>query len=132
MVSPPNWFSQNRLGELFGKQSFLEDNKLVLYTKPLPMGKNRVDRARRRYYWSWAGTWITGIAAWMLYGNFQSQSDALNFSPSPTRDMYDSALRANYLAIGSIGLVSLAVLVEFIQMGRYIHIAGEDAPARIK
>jgi hypothetical protein len=132
-ASPPNWFSQNQFGGVFGKKSFLEDNnKLVLYTKPLPMGKDRVDRARRQYYWAWGGTWVTGIAAWMLYGNFQSQSDSLNFSPNPNREMYNSGLQANYLAIGSIGLVSLAILVEFIQMGRYIHIAGEDAPAIAK
>jgi hypothetical protein len=131
-ASLPDLFLQNQFRDIFGKKSFLEGNRLVLYTKPLPMGKDRVDRARRRYYWAWGGTWITGIAAWMLYGNFQSQSDALNFSPNPSKDMYDSALQANYLAIGSIGLVSLAVLVEFIQMGRYIHIAGEDAPEMIK
>ncbi|MDR1637459.1 MAG: hypothetical protein LBR93_08975 [Treponema sp.] len=133
-ASLPGLFSQNPFRDIFGKKSFLEnnkeDNKLVLYTKPLPVGKDRVDRARRRYYWAWGGTWITGIAAWMLYGNFQSQSDALNFSPN--KDMYDSAIQANYLAIGGIGLVSLAVIVEFIQMGRYIHTAGEDAPAVIK
>jgi hypothetical protein len=131
-ASLPDLFSQNQFGDIFGKRSFLEGNKLVLYTKPFSVGKGGVDRARRQYYWAWGGTWITGIAAWMLYGNFQSQSDALDFSPNPSRDMYDSALQANYLAIGSIGLVSLAVLVEFIQMGRYIHIAGEDAPAMIK
>jgi hypothetical protein len=131
-ASLPNWFFQNQLGDIFGKKSSLEDNKLVLYTKSFPTGKDRVDKARRRYYWAWGGTWITGIAAWMLYGNFQSQSDALDFSSSPSQDMYDSALQANYMAIGSIGLVSLAVLVEFIQMGRYIHIAGEDAPTMVK
>ncbi|MDR3191755.1 MAG: hypothetical protein LBT87_01680 [Treponema sp.] len=131
-ASLPNWFSQSQFGGIFGKKSSLEDNGLVLYTKPLPMGRDRVDKARRRYYWAWGGTWIAGIAAWMLYGNFQSQSEALDFSSNPGKDMYDSALQANYLAIGSIGLVSLAVLVEFIQMGRYIHAAGEDAPTMVK
>jgi hypothetical protein len=131
-VSLPGRFFQNQLENIFGKKSSFEDNKLVLYTSSLPIDKDRVDKARRRYYWAWGGTWITGIAAWMLYGNFQSQSNALDFSPSPSQDMYDSALQANYIAMGGIGLVSLAVLVELIQMGRYIHIAGEDAPVRVK
>jgi hypothetical protein len=126
-----NWFSQNVSFNLFGKKSFLEDgNRLVLYTKPLPVGENRVDRARRRYYWSWAGTWVTGIAAWMIYGSYQSQYDALKLSPN--QDMYDAALQTGYIAMGSIGLVSLAVLVEIFNMARYINVAGEDAPAMIK
>jgi hypothetical protein len=128
--SLPIWPSRNKSGGIFGEKSFLEDNKLVLYTKPIPMGEGRVDRVRRQYYWAWAGTWITGIAAWMLYGNYQSQYDSLVIRPNP--DMYDSTLQASYMAMGSIGLVSLAVLVEFIQMGRYIYTAGEDAPAMIK
>jgi hypothetical protein len=131
-ASPPNWFSRNQFGGIFGKKSYLEDNKLILYTRPLPMGEDRVDRVRRQYYWAWGGTWITGIAAWMLYGNYQSQYDSLRLSPTPRMEMYDSALQAAYMAVGSIGLVSLAVLVEFIQMGRYIYTAGEDAPAMIK
>jgi hypothetical protein len=129
-ASLPNRVWKNQLGNIFGKKSSFEDNKLVLYTRSPSTDKDRVDKARRRYYWAWGGTWITGIAAWMLYGNYQSQSNAFNFSPN--QDMYDSAVRANYMAIGGIGLVSLAILVEFIQMGRYIHTAGEDAPVRVK
>ncbi|MDR0449739.1 MAG: hypothetical protein LBH26_00555 [Treponema sp.] len=130
--SLPAGSSRNRPGGIFGGKSFLEDNKLVLYTRPLPLGEDRVDRVRRQYYWAWGGTWITGIAAWMLYGNFQTQYDSLRLSPNPNMDMYDSALQASYLSVGSIALVSLAVLVEFIQMGRYIYIAGEDAPVMVK
>jgi hypothetical protein len=131
-ASLPNWFSRNQFGGVSGGKSHLEDNKLVLYTKPLPMGNERVDRARRRYYLAWGGTWITGITAWMLYGNYQSQANAIKYNPDASQAMYDSAMQASYMAIGSIGLVSLAVLMEFIQMGRYIYTAGEDAPAMIK
>jgi hypothetical protein len=137
-VRPPgttslqNWFSRNQFGGIFGRKSYLEDNKLILYTKPLPMGDSRVDKARQRYYWAWGGTWLTGIAAWMLYGSYQSQYDSLTYSSNPSTAMFDSATQANYLAIGGIGLVSLAVLVEFIQMGRYIYTASEDAPVMIK
>jgi hypothetical protein len=131
--APSNRLSQNQSGGIFGKRSSLEDgNRLVIYTKPIPLGENRVDKARRRYYWAWGGTWVTGIAAWMLYGSYQSQYDALKYSPTPTRPMYDSALQASYLAMGGIGLVSLAVLIEYIQMGRYIYTAGEDAPVVVK
>jgi hypothetical protein len=130
--SLPIWFPRGRTEGIFGKRSFREDNKLVLYARPLPVGEERVDRVRRQYYWAWAGTWITGIAAWMLYGNYQSQYDYLMVSPYPTRDMYNTAVEASYMALGSIGLVSLAVLVEFVQMGRYIYTAGEDAPAMLK
>jgi hypothetical protein len=128
---PPDRLSQSPLGGIFGKRAFLEDgNRLILYTKPLPLGEDRVDKARRRYYWAWGGTWVTGIAAWMFYGDYQTQYNSLKMSPN--RVMYDSALQASYLAMGSIAMVSLAVLVEYIQMGRYIYTAGEDAPVMVK
>jgi hypothetical protein len=131
-VSLPKWLLQDPSQSIFGKKSYLDDNKLVIYTKPFSARETRVSSARRQYYWAWGGTWITGIAAWMLYGNYKIQSDSLYASPNPRKDMYDSALQASYMAMGSIGLVSLAVLVEAIQMGRYIQSAGQDAPAMVK
>jgi hypothetical protein len=131
-VSLPKWFLQDPSEGIFGKKSYLEDNKLVFYTKPFSARENRVNKARQQYYWAWGGTWVTGIAAWMLYGNYKSQYDSLNFSPNPREDMYNSALQASYMAIASIGLVSVAILVEIIQMGRYIHSADQDAPEMIK
>jgi hypothetical protein len=125
-----DWFSRNQFGGIFGKKSYLDNNKLILYTKPLPLEDNRVDKVRRQYYLAWGGTWLAGIATWMLYGSYQAQYDALRLNPNP--GMYDSTLQTSYMAMAGVGLVSLAVLVEFIQMGRYIHIAGEDAPVMIK
>jgi hypothetical protein len=46
--------------------------------------------------------------------------------------MYDDATRLQTAFICGIGVVSAAVLVEAIQMARYIYIAGDDAPRVIK
>ncbi|GHV91977.1 hypothetical protein AGMMS50268_24800 [Spirochaetia bacterium] len=118
---------------LFPKKSTLEaGNTLQLQTRiPPPPGEDRVLKARRRYYRSWGGTWITGIAAWMLYGYSTTYTDTYNRNPI-SLDMYNDARRLQVASMCGIGLVSVAVLVEIIQMARYIHVADDDSPPLVK
>jgi hypothetical protein len=109
---------------------FSESDTLSLKTKtPLPTGQKRVDRARRRYYWGWGGTWITGAAAWVISGLFTAYSNAYQ-SPdntNPSMEMYDKVSTLYYINIGGIALVSVAVAHEIFQMARYIYTSGQDA-----
>jgi hypothetical protein len=109
---------------------FSEGDTLSLKTKiPPPSGQNRVEKARRRYYWAWGGTWIAGAAAWMISGLFTAYSDAYQ-SPdnqNPTREMYDQTMMFYYVNIGALALVGTAVAHEIFQMARYIYTAGQGA-----
>jgi hypothetical protein len=118
---------------LFPQKSDLEGNRLSLrLAPPYDPEEKRVDRARYWYYWAWAGTWLSSIGAWMINGYSTSVISAYNNSPNPTDDMYKKASRAQTLNFVGIGLVSAAVLVEIIQMARYITIAGKDAPPYVE
>jgi hypothetical protein len=114
---------------------FGEDDTLSLKTKiPLPSGQKRVEKARRRYYWSWGGTWIAGAAAWMIYGLFTAYSDAYQspYNQNPTREMYDQVTTLYYINIGALALVGTAVAHEIFQMARYIYTSTQGAAPIVK
>jgi hypothetical protein len=117
---------------LFPPKSRLEGNELSLrMTAPYDPEEKRVDKTRRLYYWAWGGTWVSAIAAWMINGYANSIVNSYIASPNPTKEMYDTAINYQKLNYAGIGLVSAAVLLEIIQMGRYIYTAGKDAPVYV-
>jgi hypothetical protein len=121
------------LAGLFPRQNELEGNRLILRTtEPYDPKEGRVDRARYWYYWAWGGTWASAIGAWMISGYSNSLVGAYNNNPMASNDLYNQAHRAQTLSFVGIGLVSAAVLVEFVQMARYITIAGKDAPKYVE
>jgi hypothetical protein len=126
-ISPswkPRFFTQ-----LFPPKSDLEGNSLTLRLgPPYDPEEKRVDRARYWYYWAWAGTWISAIGAWMINGYANSLVTAYNNNLYASDEMYKKADQAQTFNYVGIGLVSAAVLVEIIQMARYITIAGKDSP----
>jgi hypothetical protein len=101
---------------------------LLLKTKPpLPSGQKRVDQARRRYYWAWGGTWITGIVAWLAYGISDTYTKTYSASPNPDMDFYNQAKTLSYVSIGAWALVGTAVAHEIFQMVRYLYTSNQDA-----
>jgi hypothetical protein len=117
------------LAGLFGPKSDLEGNELKLRTAPpYDPEARRVDKTRRWYYWAWGGTWVSAMGAWMLNGYANSIIDSYRRSSPQTQEMYQQAQQAQIFNYAGIGLVSAAVLVEIIQMARYITTAGKDAP----
>ncbi|MDR2747769.1 MAG: hypothetical protein LBB77_10035 [Treponema sp.] len=119
--------------KLFPPKNDLEGNNLKLRLGPPYDPKaERVDRARRMYYWAWAGTWVSAIGAWMLNGYANSVVNAYNNNSARPVELYNKAKRAQTLNYVGIGLVSTAVLVEIIQMARYITIAGKDSPPYVE
>jgi hypothetical protein len=142
-MSPPPGYLPPALGspektrlfaKLFRPKSKLDGNSLSLRLgPPYDPDEKRVDRARYWYYWAWAGTWVSAIGAWMINGYANSIINAYN-DPASTHSsaMYEKAKRAQTLNFVGIGLVSAAVLVEIVQMARYITIAGKDAPAYVE
>ncbi|MDR2178464.1 MAG: hypothetical protein LBP20_10565 [Treponema sp.] len=114
-------------------RSDLEGNNLSLITSvPYDTKEGRVDKARRGSYWAWGGLWASAIAAWMINGHYNAVVNAYNNNPVRTEDFYNRAKKLegwNYLGIG---LVSAAVLIDIIQVLRYINTAGKDAPVFVE
>jgi hypothetical protein len=130
-LPPPIRTNRGRgfFANLFPPKSSLEGNNLNLVTAPpYDPKEGHVDKIRRGYYWSWGGVWVSAITAWMINGYANSVINAYNNSPVPTFEMYEHAKQARDLNYVGIGLVSAAVLVDIIQMVRYIRTAGKDAP----
>jgi hypothetical protein len=122
------------LNNLFPPKSTLEgNNDLLLETRvPPPEGQGRVMKARRQYYGAWGGTWITGIAAWLLYGSYTTYVNTYNYGQNISTGMYEDATRALTAYYVSLGVVGAAIIVEGIQMFRYIHTSGDDSPPIVK
>ncbi|GHT56976.1 hypothetical protein FACS1894109_07820 [Spirochaetia bacterium] len=121
---------------LFPPKSTLEaDNDLILETRILPpAGQGRVMNVRRQYYGAWGGTWITGIAAWLLYGSYTTYVNTYNYGyeQKVSVEMYEDATRYLTSYYISLGVVGAAIIVEGIQMFRYIHTAGDDSAPLVK
>jgi hypothetical protein len=121
-------------GKMFPRKSDLEGNSLSLRLgPPYDPGEKRVDRARYWYYWAWAGTWASLIGAWMVNGYANSVINAYN-DPfgNHSYEMYTKAKQAEKFNFVGMGLVGAAVLVEIVQMARYITISGKDAPGYVE
>ena len=97
---------------------------------PPPSGQKRVNKARNWYYWAWGGTWVTGIAAWITYGLYSSQTAVLNRSNDPA--FYDSTERLGYISTGAIIAVGAAIGYEVFQMARYMYTATLDVTPIVK
>ena len=103
---------------------------------PFPAGQERVNKARRAYYWAWGGTWITGIAAWISYGVYTSYAESIRdgyYNYGIINDRFDRENRSMYyVSMGTVIVVGLAVGYEIFQMVRYLHTATEDTTPIIK
>jgi hypothetical protein len=95
-----------------------------------PQDKGRVERERRIYYWVWGGTWVTGIAAWLVYYTYVGSDLAIRHSYAQTdsydQKFYDDYQRMYFLSMGMNAVVGAAALYGIYQIwGRYIRTAGQ-------
>ena len=96
-----------------------------------PLKGGRVDRARRQYYWAWGATWVTGIAAWILYQNFVSANAAVNYNfyqtGSYNQQFYNDNMRMYDISNGALIAVSVVAVYDLFQLGRYLYIANKGS-----
>jgi hypothetical protein len=97
--------------------------------KPPPDGR-RVNNARKWYYWAWGGTWITGIAAWITLGMFNTTNYSIQYGHTNegkyNQSFAEENLRMYYISWGAVIALGVAVGYEIFQMARYLYIATED------
>jgi hypothetical protein len=93
--------------------------------------EQRVNKARKSYYWAWGGTWIAAIAAWIVNGMVRSNMDSMVIGIAETppvfnTDFYNDTLHLYDISKGVWAAVGVAAAFEVFQMARYIYIATED------
>ena len=85
--------------------------------EPLPAG--RVDRDRRTYYWVWAATWITGIAAWIA--DYSYNDALLVYSTYPVDQSFvDNLNFLRYFRIGALVSLGAAGSYGIYRFVRYL------------
>jgi hypothetical protein len=102
---------------------------------PPSSGQNRVNNARRWYYWAWGSTWITGIATWLTLGMYTGSNDALrygSFQGIYNEKFYEDSKLMYGISIGAAITLGVVVGYEIFQMARYIYIATEDTTPIVK
>jgi hypothetical protein len=117
---------------LFPPKGVLDGNNLSLTTgAPYDPKEGRVDKARRGAYWAWGGVWVSAITAWLINGHYNAVVNAYNNSnpnDPQTKDFYDRAKRLQAWDTAGKVLVGAAILVDIVQMVRYVNTSGKDAP----
>jgi hypothetical protein len=98
-----------------------------------PSAQGRVDRARRIYYWAWGGTWITGIAALLTYGLYNSYNDAVVAKEGFVDPaFYKKYSNMYYTLMAMLATAGISVGHEIFQIYRYVNTANKDSTPVIK
>jgi hypothetical protein len=119
---------QYQIDDILRLSNFDRGNMIFRTKRPPVSGQKRVDKARRLYYWSWAGTWAAMASAWLLYGLYNNTYYPAFQMNTTSVEMYEEASKAWMASVISIGVFSGAVLFEAFNIGRYVFIGGQDAP----
>ncbi|MDR2966195.1 MAG: hypothetical protein LBU88_10535 [Treponema sp.] len=86
-----------------------------------------VDTARRLYYWSWAGTWASGIAAWISYHEYNNLATAFVQGGSNNLGLYNDTNTMYNVYMGTLIALGAFVALDLILMARYIYVSNRDS-----
>jgi len=92
----------------------------------------RVDKARRTYYWAWGGTWITGIAAWLIYHTTATMFEPIHEHQAVSDKYANDYTNMDQIRTGALIAVGAAVLHEIFQIGRYVYISDKGSTPVVK
>jgi hypothetical protein len=91
----------------------------------IPVSEGSVDRERRAYYWAWGGTWVTGIAAWLLYYTFSGSYAAYEYRPNA--NLRNEASQLETVSTGFIIAAGVVAAYHFYRLGRYLYVSNRGA-----
>jgi hypothetical protein len=105
-------------------------NSMLLPAR-IPSPKGSLEKARRMFYWSWGGTWITGIITWLTYQSYIGMSNGNTINQNLTgeynQDFYNSSTRMFNISMGALATLGVAAVFDIIFMSRYIYIANKNS-----
>ena len=112
---------------------------------PIPPEAQRVERARRGFYWAYGVTWIVLPASLLVAGIANTRIDANNNmvmgamppslgapTPEQMQRTFDRAVRANNIRTAAFAVMGVSLGVTFFQIFRYIRAASGDATPLIR
>ena len=91
----------------------------------IPPPDGRVNNARRRFYWAWAGMWGAMITAWITTGIRDNMVAAAHVSADA--DFRARAQRSNSINNGALILLAPAAGFTIFQIVRYLGAANESS-----
>jgi len=107
--------------------SMLDDPFNFAFTLRIPPpGDRRVNNARRRFYWSFAGVWGTLATWWIASGITNGRIMALG-QPGATMDFYLGTRRAFNISTGASIMMVPAIGYAIFELTRYLGAANESA-----
>ena len=119
----------NRRGTIvFNTQDSPDQILSVPMQASIPPPRGQVDRERRRYYLAWGGTWITGIAAWIVYHTVSGSITAIHAHETPDPNFIARTNRMNTISLGLNIAVGATAVLGFVQIGRYLAAANRSSP----
>jgi len=108
---------------------------------PVSAEEKRVDRARRGFYAAYGAFWVILPVSLMAAGIAGNHIDAYNYYTSTPgadsnsqlyRDLYDNAVKYNYVRIGAHIAWGTALAVTISQIVRYLYVSGGDSTPLVK
>lgn len=97
-----------------------------------PMETGRVDIDRRWYYWTWGGTWITGIAAWITYHTYVNRSYAYYANNIYNENFEKGNTRMYYASMGTAITFGLVAAYGVYRLVRYLITADRSASPAVR
>jgi len=92
---------------------------------PYQAGQRRVNKARGRYYWSWAATWAAVMLAWSSSGNFKGRNEAIPYTSS--YDFWNETKTWSNINTGSMIVLGAVAAYNFFELARYLYASTENA-----
>jgi hypothetical protein len=85
---------------------------------PPSSGERRVNRARARFYWSWAAFWATLVTSWISSGITNGRIDVVQRSYS--EDFWNDTQRALDVSTVTTYLLAPSIGYAVFELGRYL------------
>jgi len=92
---------------------------------PSPAGQKNVDKARKRYYWSWGAMWVAAMLAWGANGVYNSMNDVIPYTSS--RDFWNDTRTWGNIYTGSLIALGTAAAYNVFELTRYLRTSSEKA-----
>jgi len=92
---------------------------------PYPAGQRRVNKAREKYYWSWAAMWAAVMFAWSSSGNYKSRNEVIPYTSS--YEFWNETKTWSNINTGSLIALGAVAAYNIFELVRYLYTSTENA-----
>ena len=121
---------------IFQMPSVSDSSQLLFFDPVGPPESGRVETDRSWYYWTLGGTWISGIAAWIIYNAYVNSSYAIRYDYNTTGSYNLNYYRENntlyYVSMGTVITFGVVAAYGVYRLVRYLITADKSASPTIR